>query len=912
MRPAALVLATAFLLAAAVSNAAELPGVYGDRIVTPDGTMLERSTTGTEIPHDAQNTAVPVKRNDRLHATQMWVDRNHLNAVAEDVAISGTGQSIVAGWWLNNERLSLYNPIASSTPLWTLPLTMYDPSWQIPPAAAFTNVVCAGGSNAPFWVWMDYSPSPIIVFDAPSGFRTSGPDLNDAGTLMAGAVSDGAQGIAYLIRVPSGDTIWSRQFTPTQGLQGARISADGNVIVVTSYGVINVWDSTGTSRGTVSNYGQIVAAVSGDGTYIATADYNTYIRLYTWNGSTYQQTDSDYFSGYTWCTAVDLSDDGLVCAGGATDIYDPQDGSVRFYDIVNDTFALVTEHTNYGGYVSDVSLSADGQHAIASNWGRYQGTVGEVATVFSRSGGVYNVVLSLLDDIDEPGSLFSCAISSDGAYATTGGKAVHAYQSGNGGEVYAFIVADPLTHDVGVAAILEPTEFITPGVPFTPRAAVRNVGSSVETFDVSCTITPLGGPAEYGDTVSITSLVSMGLDTAAFAQHTLSGSGRYLVEFATMLPGDEYPDNDTLAILVRDVHDAAARSIAQPFPEITYGLSVTPQGEVANFGSYTESFDVELIIRDSVGSDVYADTATSPVLPPYSSNTVSFVSWSPPYLGSFSAVMTTLLAADDDTTNDSIEKTFDAVEELIYDDGSPDAWYVVSFSYDSNRFAVRFTPVSYPAQVVRVRMHTRDAANMQLTINDPSGGLPGGVRLDLGTFSFGTAPDWYVYDIPWNLQPVYNSDDFWFVMHFDPPTPGDPAFGTDYDDPTDGRTWWFTQSNGWNQLSAGDLLVRALCTDVNAAPPEDPALPGELALYPARPNPFNPTTSFSFDLPATSDVRLEVFDVLGRRTATVLEGSLPAGRHTAGWDASDLPSGVYFARLSTPTSTRTTKLVLLK
>jgi hypothetical protein len=97
------------------------------------------------------------------------------------------------------------------------------------------------------------------------------------------------------------------------------------------------------------------------------------------------------------------------------------------------------------------------------------------------------------------------------------------------------------------------------------------------------------------------------------------------------------------------------------------------------------------------------------------------------------------------------------------------------------------------------------------------------------------------------------------------------------------------------------------------APDETPTLlPTVFALYAAYPNPFNPATTFDFDLPHTGRVRLDVFDVLGRRVATLLDDELPAGRHSTVWNASGVASGVYFARLNTDTESATRKVVLLK
>jgi subtilisin family serine protease len=94
--------------------------------------------------------------------------------------------------------------------------------------------------------------------------------------------------------------------------------------------------------------------------------------------------------------------------------------------------------------------------------------------------------------------------------------------------------------------------------------------------------------------------------------------------------------------------------------------------------------------------------------------------------------------------------------------------------------------------------------------------------------------------------------------------------------------------------------------------PDGVELPVNFALRAAYPNPFNPTTSVSFDLPASSTVRLDVFNMLGQRVATLVDGELPAGVHKVSWDASSVGSGVYFARLVAGENVATAKMVLLK
>ncbi len=78
------------------------------------------------------------------------------------------------------------------------------------------------------------------------------------------------------------------------------------------------------------------------------------------------------------------------------------------------------------------------------------------------------------------------------------------------------------------------------------------------------------------------------------------------------------------------------------------------------------------------------------------------------------------------------------------------------------------------------------------------------------------------------------------------------------------------------------------------------------------PNPFNPTTRIGYDLAADSRVLLTVYNVVGEEVATLEDGIIPAGYHEATFDASKLPSGMYFYRLNAGSSSDVKRLLLLK
>ena len=80
----------------------------------------------------------------------------------------------------------------------------------------------------------------------------------------------------------------------------------------------------------------------------------------------------------------------------------------------------------------------------------------------------------------------------------------------------------------------------------------------------------------------------------------------------------------------------------------------------------------------------------------------------------------------------------------------------------------------------------------------------------------------------------------------------------------------------------------------------------------AYPNPFNPSTTITWKLTEPADVRLAVYDVMGREVRVLVSGPAAAGTHEARFDAGDLPSGVYFSRLQVGDVVESVRLVLTK
>ncbi|MFT4603432.1 MAG: hypothetical protein ACI9W4_000146 [Rhodothermales bacterium] len=94
--------------------------------------------------------------------------------------------------------------------------------------------------------------------------------------------------------------------------------------------------------------------------------------------------------------------------------------------------------------------------------------------------------------------------------------------------------------------------------------------------------------------------------------------------------------------------------------------------------------------------------------------------------------------------------------------------------------------------------------------------------------------------------------------------------------------------------------------------PLDGEVPQKVALSQNFPNPFNPSTSFEYSLTRTADVKVRVYDVLGRVVATLVDGVQPAASYRLSFNASQLASGTYIYRLDTAGHSLTRTMVLLK
>ncbi len=111
-----------------------------------------------------------------------------------------------------------------------------------------------------------------------------------------------------------------------------------------------------------------------------------------------------------------------------------------------------------------------------------------------------------------------------------------------------------------------------------------------------------------------------------------------------------------------------------------------------------------------------------------------------------------------------------------------------------------------------------------------------------------------------------------------------------------------------NNLGWSILEVPGIVTGVNEAQ----LRPAHFGLSQNYPNPFNPTTMINYQIPKDTHVTISIYNVLGERVATIVDGDESAGYHQAIFNGARFASGIYFYRMTTPSFSRVDKMLLLK
>lgn len=901
------------LLSAGVFKPDGLPGV--EQEVNGINVRFITDPAGISAP---ALTSGPIFASGR--AQTLWVDRNHQYAVAQHIGIAGNGMWIQAGWWLNNKRTSLYRTLGSSAPSWAWP--MPNTQLYIPVDVSQNGAdIAAGAGGEPFGSFTSSSPAPRWLYNLPGGFQVataygSTVAVSDDGQIYACVAQAGTVGKLFLFD-PDGDTIRTIDFVPNRGIQGMDMSNDGSVLCVSTYDAVYIFNSSGSRRDSLYNYGQTSAAISGDGKYLVRGDFSSQVYFYRWSGSAYTQ-KWQRATGHPWVTSVAVSDNGSSIMAGTYQYSPANAGKVLMFDSSSAT--PLWEYLQYGDYVCACALTADGSRGVAGSWGQYGGTFGDVLTVFNKASST--PVFQLLDDIDEPGSIFCVDISKDGSFITAGGKAVHAREMGNGGEVYAIQIMDPLASDVGVMDVPAPGALLQTGQSITPQALVKNFGTAAASFNTVCQIFDSLAQLIYTDTLAVSNLTSDSTRTLNFSPNwTVPAFGRYQTKVYTTLAGDLFPANDTFVRGSICYHDGAVTFVYYPFNELTLNYAKSPRITVANKGSYGENIPAVCKIYHNTNL-VYTGNASPYISPLQSATVILSPQWTPNDTGSYQVDFFTTVSQDYIPGNDSLAASTAVTTEILYDDGFLNTYGYVSGDFYDNKFAVKMRPCLNPPYLInRARFYVSSSDPIIMSLNADSSGLPG-----IGpVYEISPAETLSAAGTGWSVKnyaspiPMTDADPFWMVVNWLSSSPTAPYIGMDNNWPIDTMSYWYmsdaSSNPGWHAYTPYDFMMRVLTSPQIGAVEQTPGDARVFAFLAPRPNPFKGHTQLTFTIPNDGRLSIRMYDIAGRlvlsRAEQARSGTLRMP--LSGRDDQDrnLAAGIYFLNAEFEGKSTTRKVILI-
>uniref|UniRef100_A0A7V5XZ31 T9SS type A sorting domain-containing protein n=1 Tax=candidate division WOR-3 bacterium TaxID=2052148 RepID=A0A7V5XZ31_UNCW3 len=830
----------------------------------------------------------------------IWVDRNHRRAIVQSIDITDDGMGIFAFWYLNDQRAAFYRTTGTNTPIWEYPGSFYWTYGGHSIGSSFNGSGLVLSSNSSSYYWNKNSPQPVWIYNYPMvGGGIS--KISYDGNRVASATVFGE----LFVFDKEGNLLWQANFNEGNRLQGLDISEDGSIVVVTVYDSCFIFEN-GRRRdalpiGTTNSGTQYAAKISFDGRLLVTGDYYGYVKLYYWDGSHYRLKWSS-FVGNPWVTDVAISKDGstIACGTGYAN------GKVVVFD---SSFATpLWSFQGYGGYgamVSSVALSHDGSFIATASWGDTAQTGSfYVFTIHHKSS---NQPIMGITRNEEPGSLFACDIAGDGSYATVGGKAVHAYRLGNGGEVYSIMVGRRAKLNVGTIAIPSPSRLIRINQPVIPQATVFNFGDSTVSFYTYMLI-KANDSILRKESLLVSDLTPNSSRTLNFSSFTPSFYAYYHFLVFTNLLGDTYPYDDSLLLIAKCFHDAQAVLINPPFNEMTIGYTFTPKFTIKNNGSYQDEIKGILKIKDSLNNELYSDSATI-ILLPEAQYTFTLRNFTIPYVGSFKAEGRVKVNEDFIPNNDTISKNFLSSYEIIYDDNSPDAFYWVG-RRNNDKFYVRFTPTLSPPFSIttgRVMVNMANTPFDYILLCKDENGRPDTANplARVENVSSPTAPGWANFTFNVN---IYQSRDLWVVLHWPDNSPA-LGVGADATEPRDYRSYWSSNVDTFQLWSAHDWMVRITQSPQVVVTENFGNEKKKIALFP---NPFAKRLNIRFISDGKNDLTINIYDIKGNLIDKIIKKEIKPGVYNFHWQRNNLANGVYLIELKTKNLYYKEKVIHLK
>ncbi len=181
--------------------------------------------------------------------------------------------------------------------------------------------------------------------------------------------------------------------------------------------------------------------------------------------------------------------------------------------------------------------------------------------------------------------------------------------------------------------------------------------------------------------------------------------------------------------------------------------------------------------------------------------------------------------------------------------------------------------------------------------------------------------------INWQISNDSDFDSFYDVSFANANIGACVGVGEDIIKTTNGAADWKWQTSGTTEsllsvsffdenhgiaVGRNGVIVITSNGGVTAVDDEEDGIPLSFSLKQNYPNPFNPSTIIEYSVPQATNIKLEIFNTLGQKVATLLNEQISAGTHSVNFEANGLSSGIYLYKLTSENFSQSKKMILMK
>ncbi|UCE65915.1 MAG: choice-of-anchor J domain-containing protein [Candidatus Zixiibacteriota bacterium] len=382
------------------------------------------------------------------------------------------------------------------------------------------------------------------------------------------------------------------------------------------------------------------------------------------------------------------------------------------------------------------------------------------------------------------------------------------------------------------------------------------------------------------------------------------------------------------------VHDVAAVEILAPAGMGDVGVPVTPEATFGNMGANTETFTANLTIELN-GSPVYdEDVIVTDLAGNGTTIDVVFPDFTPANEAIYDVIAVADLTGDQNHANDSAFATYNTIpiSDFFVDFESGIADFTTTNDWQHG------IPTTGPSGAWSGDNLVGTLINGLYTMGPLLSELTS-PEVTIGEQATLTFYHWYTTENGFDGGNVKISTDGGANWTLITPVDGyDGILSTSYQNPIGGQQAFYGSNGFWQQetfdLSAyagesikikfdygsdisiiggdgwyiDDFHLESYTTDIEA----EATVPKTLNLAQNYPNPFNARTTIEYNLPLNTHVTLDIYDILGRKIETLVNGNQSSGTHAVVWNAGDAATGLYFYRIQAGDLSEIKQMTLLK